>query len=540
MLFKKLCKEYITNNKSIFISYIFISSLCYIIKVILTPMIYSNIVELNEHNFTDIIKNVGILWFVMGVFYIVKSRLENNLFPEFLSFLRQKLLKMFLEKNKFNFDDSNVSTDITRILEVTRYMKEIFSWICQYIIPVVILSMTITGYFLYNIPILGLVNLVCNITIITFVYNKYDLLVENSNIRETQYMDMVTKLDENFNNLLNIFINNQVENTLEENKKYETEYTETYKKQNNEVMSFTNSLKTINYVFAFICIYILYLYSKDKDLSGKSKQFVRIILIFTFYISTLENLSEDIPWFVMTVGNIKNAEPFLEGNVLYENKEKYADLNGDIIFDRISFKYKEEYIFNDFSLHIKNKQRVGIIGKTGKGKSTLMKLLLKLYKIQNGSIYVNKSNINEIDVDCLRSHFNYINQKTNLFNDTILNNMRYGNDKNDQYIIQLLQKYDLLRVFSSDGKNHIESLQTMVEKNGSNISLGMQKVIFLVRGVLKDSMVYIFDEPFSSIDQRTRESVFNFIDDYTKGKTTIIITHDINNLDKILDDIIEI
>ena len=539
MIFNTLCKEYINDNKAKFLTYIVISSLFYIIKVVLTPMIYSSIVELNETNFIDIVKNVGMLWITIGIFCIIKSRIENQLFPEFLSFLRQKLLKLFLEKNKYNFDDSNVSTDITRILEVTRYMKEIFSWICQYIIPVISLTLFITVYFMYNIPILGFINILCNLCMIWFISSKYESLVENSNNRETEYMDMVTKLDENFNNLLNILINNQVDHTLKENEKNEKEYTETYKKQNNEVIYFVNTLKLINYLFAFISIYVLYLHAKHKNVKNQSKQFVRIILIFTFYISTLENLSEDIPWYIMTVGNIKNAEPFLKDNVYYENKEKEIDdLNGDIVFDNVSFKYKDTFIFKDFSLHIKHLKRIGIIGKTGKGKSTLMKLLLKLYKTQEGSIYINNNHIDEINVDKLRSHFNYINQKTVLFNDTILNNMKYGNDKNDQYITQLLQKYDLLRVFSTDAD--VNSLQTLVKTNGSNISMGMQKVIFLVRGLLKESNVYILDEPFSSIDQKTRDKIFRLIDDYTKGKTTIIITHDINHLDEILDEMIEI
>ena len=392
---------------------------------------------------------------------------------------------------------------------------------------------------MYNIPILGFINILCNLCMIWFISSKYESLVENSNNRETEYMDMVTKLDENFNNLLNILINNQVDRTLKENEKNEKEYTETYKKQNNEVIYFVNTLKLINYLFAFISIYVLYLHAKHKNVKNQSKQFVRIILIFTFYISTLENLSEDIPWYIMTVGNIKNAEPFLKDNVYYENKEKEIDdLNGDIVFDNVSFKYKDTFIFKDFSLHIKHLKRIGIIGKTGKGKSTLMKLLLKLYKTQEGSIYINNNHIDEINVDKLRSHFNYINQKTVLFNDTILNNMKYGNDKNDQYITQLLQKYDLLRVFSTDAD--VNSLQTLVKTNGSNISMGMQKVIFLVRGLLKESNVYILDEPFSSIDQKTRDKIFRLIDDYTKGKTTIIITHDINHLDEILDEMIEI
>ena len=97
--------------------------------------------------------------------------------------------------------------------------------------------------------------------------------------------------------------------------------------------------------------------------------------------------------------------------------------------------------------------------------------------------------------------------------------MRYGNNKTDKEIIDILIKYDLLKLFKN-------SINYEVDISGKNISFGMQKVIFLMRGILKDSEVYIFDEPLTSIDKDTRENVIRLIDDYTKGKTLIVITHD--------------
>lgn len=540
-MFVELCKEYISNNKSLIILYLIISSLSHIIKVIVTPLIYSNIMDLNTNHFTKTIKNVAILWCFVGVFYIVKTRMENNLFPNFMSFLRQKLLKMFLEKNKINFDDSNVSSDVTRILELTRYMKDVFSWILQYAIPVFILTISINIYFFYKIPLLGLVNLLCNTTFITYIYKQYHILVKNSNQREGQYMKMVDKLDENFNNLFNIYLNNQVDNTIESNKKIEVEYNETYKKQNQEVLTFTNTIKFINYFFAFISLYILYKHNSQND-ADKSKEFIQIILIFTFYISTLESLSEDITWLIMTIGNIENAEPFLKAISHVNLTTHNSDIKGDILFDKISFYYKDNSnsIFKDFTLNIKQGKRIGILGKTGSGKSTLMKLLLGFYKLKSGHIYIDGKDLYDLNIDIVRENINYINQKTTLFNDTILNNMKYGNDTTDHQIIQLLKKYNLLRVFHPDGNNDENSLQILVKTNGSNISMGMQKVIFLIRGILKPCKIFIFDEPFSSIDQQTRDSILNLINQETLGKTVIIITHDMNHLDEILDQIIEL
>ena len=544
-LFKRLCKEFIEKHKTLFSSFIVISSVSYIMKVIVTPMIYSNIMDLKDNNFYPVIKQIFALWLLTGVIYIIKARMENFIFPEFLSFIRQKLFVLFLEKNKTNFNDSSVAYDITRIFESTRYMKDLFFWFSQYLIPVAILILCINSYFVYKIPLMGAVNIASTSTIIYYIVSKYDGLVENSTKRETQYMELIKKVDENFSNLMNIYINNQIDETVVKNSKLEYEYTIANKVQNTEVMKFTNSIKLTNYFFTFICICILYIHAKRSDNQSSKKEFVTILLMFTFYISTIETIAEDIPFYMMTLGNVRYAEPFLENAIFSNTREKYIpQFQGNIVFDRVSFRYNKDdpkNILDDFSLTIKKGERIGIMGQTGKGKSTIIKLLLQFYKPDKGTIYLDGMNSNDINVDDIRKNINYINQKTVLFNDTIIANMKYGNDSTDKDIISLLLEYDLLHVFTKDKDEMSESiLSTMVEKNGANISTGMQKVIFIVRGILKKCKVIIFDEPFSGIDQDTRQNVLRLIDENTKGKTTIVITHDFGGLENILDNMIEL
>ena len=528
MLFKKICKDYIDKNKGLYFGYIAISTLSYVIKIIVTPMIYSNILNLKEDNTFSIISQIFKLWICMGIVYIVKVRIENNLFSTFLSFARQYLFRLFLEKNQTNFNDSSVTSDINRILEVTRYMKEIFAWISQYILPISLSMICINAYFIYKLPIMGVINIFSNIIMMSYINNNYKKLIDNSIKRENSYSNMVKKLDENFNNLLNIYLNNQVEKTISENEKIENDYKDIYIKQNETVSHFINNIKMINYIFIMICIYILSKKNKDKQ------NFINIILIFTFYLSTIEGLIEDIPFIIMTIGNINYAEPFLENVLKTQIRESYIpNFEGNIKFDNISFKYENSpYLFENFSLDIKKGERIAIIGKTGKGKSTLVKILLDFYNINKGNIYLDGVNYKDIPIEDIRKNINYINQKTILFNDTILNNMKYGNDKTDKDIINFLRKYQLDSIFYDINK--------IIEKNGSMISMGMQKVIFLVRGILKNSPVIIFDEPFSGIDQNTRKLVLHMINEETKGKTVIIITHDLEGIENIIDKIIEL
>jgi len=256
-------------------------------------------------------------------------------------------------------------------------------------------------------------------------------------------------------------------------------------------------------------------------------------------------MSEDIPYYMLIYGSIKNTELFFSKKELYPlplYTQNLKNFTGKIDFVNVSFQYpqypenkgdndednqveEKKNILDNFSLSVKKGERLTIFARSGSGKSTMMKLLLAFYKPQNGSILLDGQNINDISPSEIREKINYINQRTLLFQDTILGNMKYGNNKTDQEIIDVLKKYNLLSVFSKTSDPN--SLQTQVIRNGTNISMGMQKVIFIVRGLLKEGVVVnILDEPLTSIDPSTRQNILNFINDYARDNTLIIISHD--------------
>jgi ATP-binding cassette subfamily C protein len=122
----------------------------------------------------------------------------------------------------------------------------------------------------------------------------------------------------------------------------------------------------------------------------------------------------------------------------------------------------------------------------------------------------------------LRSHINYINQRTQLLNGTVLENMKYGNTIDDKKLIGLIKKYGLDANFQSLE----QGLRSDVGNQGKSMSGGMQKIIMNIRGILKKGNVVVFDEPLAGLDAITRVKMIKMIDDMTKNKTLIVITHD--------------
>jgi ABC-type multidrug transport system fused ATPase/permease subunit len=532
MNFIQIVKDYINHNKSIFYTYVFLCCLMYIIKVIVMSNVYSRLFNKNSDIETTI-KYICITWITICVLYVIKLRIETQVTLSFLSKIKHDIFSFYIKNNEYNFDDNNVNTDVARILEVTRSIRGLFFWTVNSLIPIIILIITINIYFMVKYPQVGIINIIGNITLFYYVISISDQLIKTSNIRELQYLKLNDKIDDNFNNMMNIFLNDKTDETIRITDELDQEYNELYKLQSGELERFVSVLKLIIYTFSGASLITLYKYAKMD-------QFINILMIFTFYIGLFENISEDIPYQITLIGSIKHTEKILSKNKKEERtySKSLSSFKGNIEFKNITFTYptteshkESKKVIENFTLSVKAGERVTIMSQSGSGKSTLIKILLGFYHPQEGVITLDDQDSKDFDPKEIRKKINYVNQRTLLMQDTILNNMKYGNTKTDQEITKMLIDYDLLPVFINpkefDPKNPLECLQKVVLKNGINISMGMQKVIFIVRGLLKEGVdVYVLDEPLTSIDSGTRKKVLDLINTLTRGKTLIIISHD--------------
>lgn len=545
----QLVKEYVEENRTLLYSYILVCSIGYFIRVIITSIVYGQFFDENikKEEFLGIIRNICVVWVLLCIFYVIKIRLEYQVIPKFLSFIRKKLFQNYIVMNETNFNDSNITDDVNNILELTRNLREIFLWVCENLIPIAIIMVIVNFYFLFKYPVVGAINIACNIVNSILSYFSYSKLIHVANIRMEKYIIMVSKLDESFNNMFNAYLNNKIDDAVEANSKIEQDYYDSFLDQMEELEMFSTKLRVNNYFFAFISLYMLFRGYSKKD-------FINALLIFTFYLSTLEGLTYDVPYIVVLLGNVLRASKQLLkddkdiASISLRPQYKYnlENFKGNIKIENVSFKYpttkddeETTYVFKDFTLNIPAKSKIAIVARSGSGKTTLMKLLLNFYSPENGKILLDNLDLKDIDPVSVRKNINYINQRTLLIKDTIMNNIKYGNDKTDDEVVQILKKYDLLKIFNPPKNNPESCLQNMVEKGGINISMGMQKVIFLVRGILREGIVFIFDEPLTSIDSNTRNSVLNMIKDKTADKTLIIITHDME-VAKIVDSVVDI
>lgn len=214
--------------------------------------------------------------------------------------------------------------------------------------------------------------------------------------------------------------------------------------------------------------------------------------------------------------------------VNHENAVELDDLKKDISFNSISFNYDEkESLFKNFNLKIPFGSSIGIVGDTGSGKTTIAKLLLRLYDLSEGSIYIGEHNIKEIDIRSLRSKIGIVSQDSFLFNSTISKNISYGSKDPIKEDIENVAK-------QSQAIEFIEKLpkgfDTIVGERGRTLSGGQNQRLAIARALMKKPDILIFDEATSSVDNKTEQLIQKALFNIRKGRTTIIIAHRLSTI----------
>ena len=205
-----------------------------------------------------------------------------------------------------------------------------------------------------------------------------------------------------------------------------------------------------------------------------------------------------------------------------------ADVEGNVEFDHVSFGYHpEQIIIHDFSADIKSGQKVAIVGPTGAGKTTMVKLLMRFYDVNTGEIKVDGHNIKDFNRSELRELFGMVLQDTWLLNGTILENIRYGRlDATDEEVIEAAKAAHAHRFIMAQPDGY----QTILDEETSNISQGQKQLLTIARTILADNKILILDEATSSVDTRTEVRIQKAMDNLMRGRTSFIIAHRLSTI----------
>ena len=203
-------------------------------------------------------------------------------------------------------------------------------------------------------------------------------------------------------------------------------------------------------------------------------------------------------------------------------------LNGNVTFDHVAFGYDpNQLIIHDFSAKVKDGQKIAIVGPTGAGKTTMVKLLMRYYDVNKGSIRIDGHDVRDFNRKELRGMFGMVLQDTWLFSGTIMENIRYGRlDATDEEVIAAAKAAHIHKFIMQQPGGY----QMVLNEETSNVSQGQKQLLTIARAILADNKILILDEATSSVDTRTETQIQKAMDNLMKGRTSFVIAHRLSTI----------
>ena len=262
--------------------------------------------------------------------------------------------------------------------------------------------------------------------------------------------------------------------------------------------------------------------------TGQFMSFLVSLLLAYQPVKALGNLNISVQEGLAGAERIFKLLDTSEKNMENISPKKTIDLDGDIVFKDVSFAYNDNTVLDKISLRIPKGKKVALVGLSGSGKSTIANIILRLYDNYSGSILINSKDIKELDLTDVRNSVSIVTQETILFNESIFNNIKYGNLKATDEEISLVAKNAGVSSFSEELD---QKLDTVIGENGVKLSGGQRQRIAIARALIKDAPLLIMDEATSSLDNITENKIHETINSLMNNKTKLIIAHRLSTIE---------
>jgi len=300
-----------------------------------------------------------------------------------------------------------------------------------------------------------------------------------------------------------------------------------YKARSYSVLVFTNC--SILFVLGSLAMttFMVFYWMQDKISTGEVVQIFNttwnVLLAFWFF-------TESVPPFLQSIGIISQAQAILSDpqDVLDAPGAKPLSIkSGEIIFENVSFRYGEKQIFENKNIRIKGGEKIGLVGKSGAGKSTFANLILRFYPIEGGKILIDGQDIAHVTRDSLRKEVTLVPQDTPLFHRSLAENLLYGNIDSTEEEMRQAAKAAHCEEFIS---RFPEGYDTIVGERGAKLSGGERQRMSIARAFLSKAPIIILDEATSALDSITESYIQESLKTLMEGKTTIVIAHRLSTL----------
>ena len=454
---------------------------------------------------------------------IVSRRIEYDLRMDFWEHI-QKLPMRFFQNNSTGNIMAHVTNDINSVRmyigPAVMYSIDTVSKFIIVITIMLILAPDLTLYALLPLPILSF--LVYKLS--KKIHTKYTKIQE-------KFSELTTKAQENFSGIRVIKSYVREESEINQFKKLSNDYLKRNMSMVKVQAFFAPLLFLITGVSVIIVIWIGgSMVIENKLTLGELVAFVAYLALLIWPVIAFGWVLNIIQQAAASMKRIlkifAEEEEILETEVTDKN---IKEIEGQIEFKNVSFKYgiNHEDVLKNISFKIPKGSTLAIIGHTGSGKTTLVNLLPRLFQPTEGNIFIDKKNINEIPISILRKSIGLVTQETFLFSDTLNNNILYGIGNSNETLAKEVSEISKL---SKDLDDFNNGFNTMIGERGITLSGGQKQRASLARSLAINPKILILDDSFSAVDTNTEEEILKILNEFRKGRTSIIISHRISTV----------
>lgn len=472
---------------------------------------------------------VSILYITM---YYGYRWFKDRMMTKLTQWLQFQIVKMIMKINNQTLSNSNFTNINTLINQLTMTCFTFFTDVITYLIPNIVFLLVVAGYFLYHYLGVGCLFIFGNVVLAGYYFMQWTTIMNKNLHYEGLNVKGEAQLVEILNNLDKIVYRGQTEQETENYRKQQLDITHAafdYYNDVNRNMYVMNGI--ILATTAGCAFWLITLVSKKKISLTIFITLFTILLLYREKISgsLLEvfNIMDFIGHSQNIINHFQNMSDNYQSVISIQQTQPHLSLE-EIDFRNVSYSYDgETMVFENVNLTLQthDSKIIGITGLSGKGKSTFMKLLIKLYKCKTGSIHIDGHDIETIDNDYLRSKITYINQNSKLFDRTVVENLLFGCSDTDvcksrlseiMSYPKIQQLYQNVNVYEGSS-GHL----------GEKLSGGQRQVANLISGLIHPSPILILDEPTNALDKDLKKEVIDIIQTFKKFKQCIIIiTHD--------------
>lgn len=471
------------------------------------------------------------LYVVSSVFSFVQGWLMSTISQKISFRMREEMVRK-INRLPMNYYDSRTHGEVLSI--ITNDVDTLGMSLNQSITQLITSVTMLIGVFIMMLSISPLMTVIA-VLILPVSLLFVSIIVKKSHRyfkQQQEYLGHVNgQVEEIFagQNIVKVF-NREEQATKEFNETCEVLYESAWKSQflsgmMQPVMTFVGNLG-----YAAVGIVGGFLTLADKIEVGDILSFIQYVKQFTQPITQMAQVMNMLQSMAAAAERVFE---FLDEEEEGQQAEhaigvKAADLTGNVSFKNVSFGYKpEQMIIHDFSAEVKQGQKIAIVGPTGAGKTTMVKLLMRFYDVNSGEILIDGHNIRDFDRSDLREAFGMVLQDTWLFQGTIMENIRYGRlDATDEEVIEAAKAAHAHHFISTLPGGY----QMELNEEASNVSQGQKQLLTIARAILADNKILILDEATSSVDTRTEVRIQKAMDNLMKGRTSFIIAHRLSTI----------